>query len=298
MLAMMRLCRYYFQEAFLNIRRNGWMTVSAVGTVTFALLIIGIFFLVSINITTVFSGMRAGTLVIVYLQDNLQPYDQERIMTEIKQMPEVGRVEFISKEENLNRFQEDLGDLRDIFSELENNPLPASFEVEVADEQVDVAALAGKLDLLSGVEDVDYGREILQLLSRIGMGLRFLILVIGLALGLAALFIITNTIRITVIARRDEIEIMRLVGATDWYIRWPYFIEGLVQGFFASALAIVFIYGFYHLIIFKFPLLPFLPVQLTFFSVTLCARLILIGALIGACGSLLAIRHVFGVLEE
>ena len=95
-----------------------------------------------------------------------------------------------------------------------------------------------------------------------------------------------------VLARQDEIEVMRLVGATDWYIRWPYFIEGLLEGLLASGIAVGLLYGVYRLLLWKFALLPFLPVSLTFFSLTLCARLVIIGALIGGGGALLALRHV------
>lgn len=287
-----QLLLYHFSEAFANLRRGGWMTVSAIGTIAFALVVIGLFSLVSVNLERVVSDFRSRSVIVAYLQEKLQPYDRDRLTGELKQLPGVAAVTYLSKDDNLRAFQEQLGDQSDILSALPGNPLPASFELKVTDENIDIEALAGKIRRLDGIEDVDYGKQTLELLSRIGTGIRFLLLTVGAVLGLAALFIITNTIRLTVLARREEIAIMRLVGATDWYIRWPYFLEGLIEGLAASLLAMGLLYGVYRFLTWKFELLPFLPVQFTFFSVELCARLVIIGTLLGAAGALLALRHV------
>lgn len=288
-----RLFHAYFHEAFENFRRGRWMTVSSVATMTFALVILGLFFLLSVNLEQMLSVGRSKLLVIAFLEDRTKPADHERLLTQVRQLPGVKGAVFVSKADNLKRFAESLGENRDILTALSGNPLPASLEIAVSeDEAFDIAGLAQKVDLLDGVESVDYGKAVLETLQQVATGIRLVILALGVVLGIAALFIITNTIKIMVLARQDEIEVMRLVGATDWYIRWPYFIEGLLEGLLASGLAVGLLYGVYRLLFWKFALLPFLPVTLTFFSLELCARLVIVGALIGGGGALLALRHV------
>ncbi len=289
----LHLWRAYLHEAADNLRRGGWVTVSAIVTMTFALVIIGLFFLLSVNLEQMLVDIRSKSLVIVYLEERVGPQQQEALLTQVRALPGVKQVTPVSKEENLRRFRESLGENRDILGALDGNPLPASLELQVSeDEHFDVPALAAQLSVLDGVEEVNYGSEVLETIKQLATGIRLVILILGTVFGLAALFIITSTIKITVLARRDEVEVMRLVGATDWYIRWPYFLEGLLQGLVAALLAMALLYGVYRVLLWKFAVLPFLPVALTFFSLTLCGQLVLIGAAIGGGGALFALRHV------
>jgi cell division transport system permease protein len=196
----------------------------------------------------------------------------------------------VSKEEALARLREGLKDQAGLLEDLRDNPLPPSFEIELKEAHKnpeDLKAFIGEIKKITASADVDSGQEWLQRFSAfIGM-LKLVGLCIGSLLLLATVCIISNTIKLTIYSRREEIEIMKLVGATNLSIRIPFFLEGITQGLLASLLAIGILYGGYKALVHKLLMdysLFLGPMQLTFLPFSLMAALVLLGIALGIFG--------------
>ena len=239
---------YFITESLNSIRRNGLMSLASLMTVALSLLILGVFIILVMNLNHMASVLESQAQVTVYLQDTLKEVEVREIGTRITKLPGVTRVNFIAKEEAMNRFKQRLGEQQGLLAELgEANPLPNSFEVKLdRPERVKPVALA--IAQLKGVEAARYGQEVVEQLFNLTRMVRIFGVVLILFLGLAALFIIVNTIRLTVFARRREIGIMKYVGATDWFIRWPFIIEGVLLGFLGACIAVLPLTQFYSML--------------------------------------------------
>ena len=288
---------YVIRETFLSLRRNNWMTVASIGAVTVSLFIFGMFLIIIFNMDKIVSSIELQVQVSVYLQDGLKQSDIKNIQEEIEGMQGIQDVYYISKKEALVRFKERLGDQKFLLDALgDTNPLPDSFEVTVKQTEM-VKTAAESIAQLNGVEETKYGQDVVKHLFDITRILRFVGIAILLVLAASALFIIASTIRLTVYARRTEIAIMKYVGATDWFIRWPFILEGMVMGFFGALVAAVilrFAYSFlaakvYSILAF-FPLIPVFP-----FMNYLAVFILISGMVIGAIGSTYSIKRFLKV---
>ena len=288
---------YFVSESLNSIRRNGLMSLASLMTVALSLLILGVFIILVMNLNHMASVLESQVQVTVYLQDTLKEVEVREIGTRITKLPGVTRVNFIAKEEAMNRFKQRLGEQQGLLAELgEANPLPNSFEVKLdRPERVKPVALA--IAQLKGVEAARYGQEVVEQLFNLTRMVRIFGVVLILFLGLAALFIIVNTIRLTVFARRREIGIMKYVGATDWFIRWPFIIEGVLLGFLGACIAVLPLTQFYSMLTGQvyeslafLPLLPKYPFMGYVNIFLLCA-----GIGIGALGSVISVKKFLKV---
>ena len=288
---------YFITESLNSIRRNGLMSLASLMTVALSLLILGVFIILVMNLNHMASVLESQVQVTVYLQDTLKEVEVREIGTRITKLPGVTRVNFIAKEEAMNRFKQRLGEQQGLLAELgEANPLPNSFEVKLdRPERVKPVALA--IAQLKGVEAARYGQEVVEQLFNLTRMVRIFGVVLILFLGLAALFIIVNTIRLTVFARRREIGIMKYVGATDWFIRWPFIIEGVLLGFLGACIAVLPLTQFYSMLsgqvyesLAFLPLLPKYPFMGYVNIFLLCA-----GIGIGALGSVISVKKFLKV---
>ena len=288
---------YFVKETYKSVRRNGFMSFASVSTVAVSLMVLGMFLLVFLNTGNITSYLESQVQVSVYLEDTVTDEELEGIRTAIKQAPEVVSVAEVSKEEALERFRERLAGQEKLLDSLgSDNPFPRSFEVRVASPE-QIAPLSAKLAALPGVETAKFGQEVIEQLFALTRILRFSGIVLVIFLAAATLFIISNTIRLTVFARRREVVIMKYVGATDWFIRWPFLLEGMVLGFFGAVIASVLIQGIYtavaervHATLAFLPLLAPMPL-LGYVSVFL----LLAGTGIGALGSYISLRQFLKV---
>lgn len=287
----------HVQEGWKSLGRNGWMSLAAVSAVAVALFILGIFLLLAMNVNNISQMIEDQVEIRVSLERDL---DQDRIRTienEISAMPEVRVVDFVSKEEGLEQLKEDLGDAS-LLEGIEENPLPDTFRVETIQPQ-QVQEVAAKIAEIGGVEKARYGEDFTDRLFSATQTVRNIGIVLIVLLGLTAMFLISNTIRLTIVARRREIEIMKLVGATNGFIRWPFFIEGLLIGLLGSILPAAIVLFGYHSFQkaffsqFEMWFLELLPIYPLAFQVT--ALLLGIGMLIGALGSFLSVRRFLNV---
>ena len=288
---------YFITESLNSIRRNGLMSLASLMTVALSMLILGVFIILVMNLNHMASVLESQVQVTVYLQDTLKEVEVREIGTRITKLPGVTRVNFIAKEEAMNRFKQRLGEQQGLLAELgEANPLPNSFEVKLdRPERVKPVALA--IAQLKGVEAARYGQEVVEQLFNLTRMVRIFGVVLILFLGLAALFIIVNTIRLTVFARRREIGIMKYVGATDWFIRWPFIIEGVLLGFLGACIAVLPLTQFYSMLTGQvyeslafLPLLPKYPFMGYVNIFLLCA-----GIGIGALGSVISVKKFLKV---
>ncbi|HWR30510.1 MAG TPA: permease-like cell division protein FtsX [Negativicutes bacterium] len=292
-----RTAEYFITESINSIKRNGLMSVASLMTVALSLLILGMFTIVVMNLNHLASVLESQVQVTVYLQDSLKDVETREIGTRITKLPGVTRVTFVNKEEAMGRFKQRLGTQQGLLAELgEANPLPNSFEVKV-DRPERVKAVALAIAQLKGIEAARYGQEVVEQLFGLTRMVRIFGVVLIVFLGLAALFIIVNTIRLTVFARRREIGIMKYVGATDWFIRWPFIIEGVLLGSFGAFISTVLLTQFYSMVTGQvyetlafLPLLPQYPLM-GYVNIFL----LFAGICIGALGSVISVKKFLKV---
>ncbi len=288
---------YFIQEVFRSLRRNNWMSFASIGTVAVSLFVLGVFLLLVLNMNRMASALESQVQISVYLEDGLSADDRQDIASDIEALQGIESIRYISKDEAKARLEDRLGDQKYLLDALgDKNPLPDSFEVVVkSPDLVETAAKA--IDRMDGVQEAKYGQDVIEHLFAITRLIRIFGLVLMVLLAGATLFIISNTIRLTVFARRKEIAIMKYVGATDWFIRWPFLLEGMVLGFVGGVIAAVALRSFYAAMAAKitdtltfFPLMPQYP-SMNYITVAL----LLAGMAIGALGSALSLKRFLKV---
>lgn len=237
---------FFLSEAFGSLRRNWVMTMAAVITVFISTVILGIVLVMGENLDRGATSLENRVMIEVFIKDDATPQEQEAFEQKVTAMEEVKEVRFVSKEEALERFQETVGDY--ITKNLPTNPLPASFEVYVRDaDQVDaVAARFYDEPIVShspGTRDgVQYAaKTVRRMLHTIDL-IRWGMWAATALFAAAAILLISTTVRLSIFARRREVEIMRLVGATNWFIRWPFIIEGFFAGILGAVLGALSVY--------------------------------------------------------
>ncbi len=225
---------FFLSEALGSLRRNWVMTMAAVITVFISTAILGVVLVTDRNLDQGATSLKNRVLIEVFIKDDTTPEQQAAFEQKIMAMPEVKEFDFVTKEEALERFRKSFGER--ITASLPINPLPASYEIYVKDaDQVDTVAARFYdekiVDHTPGTNDgVQYAaktvRRMLQTIDLIEKGMW----VATAVFAIAAVLLISTTVRLSVFARRREVEIMRLVGATNWFIRWPFVLEGFIAG--------------------------------------------------------------------
>ncbi len=285
---------YGIRESLQSLARNWVMSIAAVSTVTISLIILGSFIILAMSIGSLVSQYEEDVEIKVFFEPEAEPGAMSEYQREIRALETVSTVTFVSKEEALLRLEEQLNDPL-ITDNLGTNPLPASIEVRLVDSR-EVQAVADEITSMDDKEIVDsvkFGGEVTEKLLAVlavvrTVGTGFLVL-----LGLASLVIVSNTIRLAIFARRREIGIMKLVGASNWFIRWPFLLEGVIEGIVGAVVALLllqaldafFIQGLLENI-------AFLPFDTSLIRLDKMAiYLVATGAIVGLLGSALAIRR-------
>ena len=274
------------REALTASRRAPLLSALGIITIAFSLFAFGLFGLVAINIRRALDQVEERVEVRAFVSDSTEIESVAAAMKDVGEFPEVDRVDYVSKEKALERARKEMGEFADVF---EAGVLPASIEVHLRPgmrSPAVVKSVADKIRTYSFIDDVRYGEEWVEKLYR----LRNIATVAGIALGVAfaavAVIIIGATIRMTVLARAKEISIMRLVGATDMFVRLPFLIDGLVKGVLGGLLALVFVWAANRVINEYF-------IQTIFFDREMIFVGVVGGALMGVVGSLVSVgRHL------
>ena len=288
---------YFIKETYKSIRRNGFMSFASISTVAVSLLVLGMFLLIFLNTNNLAKYLESQVQVSVYMQDDAKTEELTSVKEQLQKMPGVVKVTAVSKEQALERFKERLGDQEQLLNSLgKDNPFPNSFDVQV-DNPERIKAITPLIGQLPKVETAKFGQEVVEHLFQLTKILRFGGVVLIIFLAMATLFIISNTIRLTVFARRKEVVIMKYVGATDWFIRWPFLLEGMTLGFFGAILASLLINSIYSALLDRIhatlAFLPLLPPSPLLGYVTLF--LLAAGTGIGALGSYISLRKFLRV---
>ncbi|MDQ0157117.1 permease-like cell division protein FtsX [Robertmurraya andreesenii] len=289
-----RTLRRHMKESLKNLARNGWMTFASVSAVTVTLMLVGVFFVIMMNLNKVATDIEEDVRIRVHIDIAATKQDQAALKKKIEQIPEVESIVFSPKENELKNLIDSLGDEGEAFKLFEqDNPLYDVFVVKTKQPE-QLEQVAKKIEKFEFAYKVKFGQEDVDKLFAFIKSSRNVGLVLIVGLLFTAMFLISNTIKITIVARRKEIEIMKLVGATNAFIRWPFFLEGLMLGVLGSVVPIVLISVIYeysydyisgklqgHFI----HLLEFNP-----FMFQVAGILILLGAAIGIWGSMMSVR--------
>ena len=289
--------QYFIKETYKSIRRNGFMSFASISTVAVSLLVLGMFLMIFLNTNNLAQYLENQVQISVYMQDSATDKELASVKDKLTKMPGVVKVTQVNKQQALECFKKRLGDQEQLLNSLgKENPFPNSFEVQV-DNPDRIKVLTPQIGQLPKVETAKFGQEVVEHLFQLTKILRLGGIVLVVFLAMATLFIISNTIRLTVFARRKEVIIMKYVGATDWFIRWPFLLEGMTLGFFGAVVAFVLINSIYaslldriHATLAFLPLLPTSPLLLYVDLFLLAA-----GTGIGALGSYISLRKFLRV---
>jgi len=274
--------RLALRETILGFRRAPVLSVLSITTIAFSLFAFGLFSLVALNIRKTLSDVESRVEIRAFLADGTPVEVVSAAMGDIGAFPEVSRVEYVSPDSALARARAELGEFKDVF---ESAFLPASIDVRLREGHRDpatVRTIANRMKSLEFIDDVRYGEDWVDKLYRIRNVATAAGVILGLAFAAVAVIIIGATIRMAVMARAREISIMRLVGATDGFIRRPFLIEGFVKGILGGSLALALTWFASVVISRNF-------IQTEFFSRGLAGLGLLGGALIGLVGSSLSV---------
>lgn len=295
--------RRHLREGSRSLYRNGWMTFASISSISISLFILGLFLILGINVNHMSKQIEDQVTIQAFLQLETPQDVRQEIQKKIEAMPEVRKVVFISKEEALEEMRETMGDPLEGLDG-ENNPLPDGFDIEVKDPRTVQSVTDQILSLNEGrepkpLEQVKYGKDTIDALFKVTSIVRTIGLAFVIALVFTSMFLISNTIKLTILARNREIKIMKLVGATNGFIRWPFFIEGALIGFQGALIpAALLTYGYHLMLEFLQPglvtvMLKMAPFQSTVYPVA--GVLMLIGLAIGIWGSTLSVRKFLKV---
>jgi cell division transport system permease protein len=285
-----------FRQTFSQIGRNMNMTIASLFSITAILLILGIFFIILVNINNISDSVQENFgEVQINLLDVVDEAKTQQLMADFQTMDGVESVSFLSREEAMNNFKKRWGDEADLLDKLEVNPLPNAIIVKMADiEKAD--GVVQKADGLQGVEKINYAKKEADKLIKISNYIQLGALILIAALLVISIVVVSNTIKLTVLAREREITIMKYVGATNWFIRGPFLLEGIIIGFISAAVSSVIIAVIYHQVIANFGLDFTLLMSTSFVTEEFLVKNLIViyvalGVSIGSCGSIISMRR-------
>lgn len=295
--------RYFLAEAVISLRRNIMMGIAAISTVAISLFVVGLFVFIAYDFRAVVNAVERQVEISVYLKDTVTPEAKDEMQQEIASWSDVRSVIYTSKDEALQKFVGMVGENSEIVREIQGNPFPASFEISLNNPR-DVEEVAGRFmesedSYVEGVDEVVYGKQYVGKLFSITTILGVIIGLVVILLLFSAVILIYNTIRLAIYSRRKEVEVMKLVGASNWFVTWPFVFEGIIQGIFGGLVAVFLIWLTNQFVLIKaeqaiintlhiwnLAVLGENPVQATVFL-----SVIIMGVLIGAGGSVVALRR-------
>ncbi len=296
---------YFVRESIQNFRRNWVMSLGAVITIYLSLLLVGIFIATGFVVNRVVQSVEDKVTIQIFLKDGAPTSDVNAFQQQLLADPLVQGVDYTTKDEAFKKFKEDTKHSPEMTDQLDGNPFPASLDVTLKEPRTvqEMVTNISKNPLFVKVADnpekpeksLNYGQEIVDKLFAFTRVIRIIQVVFVVILGIVSLIFISNTIRLAIYARRKEIGIMRLVGASNWFIRTPFLLEGLMQAMIGATLAILSVVGLQAVILPRLrETLPFLAVSLSGgATLQIALALIIGGAAVGLAGSWLAMqRHL------
>ena len=289
---------YFLKEGFRNIFLHGFMSFAAVSVIVVCLIITGTTALISHDINLNIVKLQNESEIIVYIEDTYTTEEARDMEDTILQVDNVATAEFEDKNQALEEYREELGDQADLLDGFDenNNPLRDAFHITMKDPSK-VTATKAALESVEGIGNAVANEEVVARLIQIQRMFHAISVTLIVALGLISIFIIANTVKLAMLARRREISIQKMVGATNWFIRWPFVIEGLVLGLVAGGIAFGLEWALYD------QLSDFILGNLPQFTMARFQELMFYvmgvfggaGVIVGVCGSSLTIRRFMDV---
>ena len=289
---------YFLKEGFRNIFLHGFMSFAAVSVIVVCLIITGTTALISYYINLNIVKLQNESEIIVYIEDTYTTEEARDMEDTILQVDNVATAEFEDKNQALEEYREELGDQADLLDGFDenNNPLRDAFHITMKDPS-QVTATKAALESVEGIGNAVANEEVVARLIQIQRMFHAISVTLIVALGLISIFIIANTVKLAMLARRREISIQKMVGATNWFIRWPFVIEGLVLGLVAGGIAFGLEWALYD------QLSDFILGNLPQFTMARFQELMFYvmgvfggaGVIVGVCGSSLTIRRFMDV---
>ncbi|MBI5468959.1 MAG: ABC transporter permease [Deltaproteobacteria bacterium] len=283
---------YIVTDALRSLRENSVTTALTAVTLGVSLSIFSVFIFVFVNLNAAINSWGDRTQIVAYIKDGSEA--PEKIREAVLSIPGVTSAEFVSKERALTELKNELKGHEMVLEGVDSNPLPASVEIKVGGLYKNpgaVSTVVARLKQMGWAEDVQFNREWIEKISGLLGFIELAAVFMGFFLAAATVFIISNTIRLAVYARKDEIEIMRLVGASDRFIKVPFFIEGVVQGFAGGVIALLITGAGRYLVAAKVPPYFNFIVQTPFPVPVIAVALIAAGVLMGVAGSLISMAR-------
>ncbi|NMA57760.1 permease-like cell division protein FtsX [Clostridium cochlearium] len=290
--------KYFISDSLKSIRRNKTISLASAATVAATLFILGVFMLSALNVKQVIKNVESKVEITVFLRDDITIGQQKELETKINAIDKIVDVRYESKEEAVKKFEEQLGEEnKDLVKGLEKeNPLPSSFILKVKDPEM-VTDVVDEIKDLNGIEKIREGKKTVEKIVSVTKTIKWVGMILFIILIGVSLFLIGNTIKITVYSRRREIGIMKYIGATDWFIRWPFVIEGGLLGITGAIIGFLVLYYLYNAIYPKMAKVLYLVdfINPSYILTSISWQFILAGILIGTVGSILSIRKFLAV---
>jgi cell division transport system permease protein len=241
---------FTLREGVLNLQRAPLLSLTSVAVMGLSLFVLGIFLLITVNLRAAIVAVQKQVEVVVFVEDAIADPELRSLDAFLREHPAVMDVRYLPRDDALAKFRDELDEREYLLEALEANPLPDTFEVALFDDwkATDrIALLAEQIGGMAGVDEVKYGEEWVGRLNRVIVGLVLVDLFLGIVVALSSLVVVANTVKLTLIARREMIELMKMVGATVGVIRRPFVLEGVIKGTLAATIAaalLVFLTGF------------------------------------------------------
>ena len=289
------------RSAFSQIKSNRYYTFAAVGIISVSLLVFGMFLLALFNLKILSETLKKDMQVIVYFDNNISSERLSNIKDEISSFKEVENIVYISKEHAIEILSRDLLSIREMVNELKENPLPDSFRISLTGNSRNpegITALVERLKGIKDIHDIDYGGEWVERLNVLISSARVIGIVVGGIMILLVIFIVSNTIKFTLLTRSKEIEIMKFAGATNMFIKVPFILEGGVLGLTSAIVSILMLFSTYKLILYKIPAAAYVwlgGIEFQFIPWEAVALIISTGILLGCFGSWVSVGRYLGV---
>ena len=288
---------YITKETGRNLVYNTWMTLASVSTVAISMFVLSFFLVLTVNMTHVTNVLQSQVEMRVFIKSNVPRAKEIALLQQVRHWQGVRKVQFFTKQEAAATLKKEFPNQKDLLTLIsKSNPLFDGFNVYTKVPS-QIPGLAKRFKQNKIVHSVVYEGQVVNRLSRLSVVLKWVGWGIELLLGLATLFIIVNTIRLAVFARRREIGVMKLVGATDWFIRWPFILEGLILGLVGAVVAEIVVGQGYHWLLIEasnalpfWPMAPFHQVMAKTVDVTLLG-----GLVVGGVASLVVLRRFLRV---
>lgn len=287
--------KLFLKDALNSLKRNATLSIASVATVMATLFILGVFLLTVLNVKIAISGVEAQLQIKVFLNDNIKIDQQQKIYEKINEQSGVASITFESKAQALENLKKQLGSKnKDLLAGMESgNNLPNSYIVK-AKTADDIPKISNNIKNMAGIDQINDGSSAAKKVSIITKAIQWVGIILFAILIGVSLFLIANTIRLAVYSRRREIGIMKYIGATDWFIRWPFIFEGMIIGLLGAIFSVIILYYLYSFV-YSWMSSSTVTMLMNFLSpsyalTSISWMFILLGMFIGALGSILAIR--------